>query len=182
MLSCLGVIAASDLLISRLTPPLTVQALLDEAAHAGTGLLALGALGVAFEMPVVLAVLSGSLVIDLDHLPGLLGSHVLDSGTPRPYTHSLGTLAVVAAGALLAPPRARKLLFVATSALAMHFFRDMAEPGGPGVALLWPLSDRAFTLGYAWYAAVLGTLAAIGLTVRRAPFRAARRGSRSTIA
>jgi len=44
-----------------------VQALLEELAHAGTGLLALAAFGIAVEGLVVLAVLGGSMPIDLDH-------------------------------------------------------------------------------------------------------------------
>ena len=83
-IACLAVIAAADFLLSRWAPPVGVQALFDEPAHAATGLLAIAALGGAVDAPVVLAVLGGSLLIDLDHVPGLLGSYVLENGTPRP--------------------------------------------------------------------------------------------------
>lgn len=169
VLACLGVIAAADLVIWLSEPPLGLQALLDESAHAATGILALATIGVAFKPPIVLAVLAGSVLIDLDHVPGLLGSDVLQRGTPRPYTHSLLTVILVTAAVLLVPRPKRKLLIIAALALVLHFFRDMAEPGGPGVALLWPLSYRAYTIGYGSYAATLGLLAAIAVARRAGP-------------
>jgi hypothetical protein len=172
LLCALGVIAFADLLMWLSQPPLAAQAVLDEPAHAATGLVALSAFGVVFDLPVVLAALGGSLLIDLDHVPGLLGSHVLDHGTPRPYTHSLDTVLAMAAAAVLMRGRARKLVVVATPALVMHFFRDMAEPGGPGIALLWPVSERGYTIGYPCYAAALGMLATAALRLRLAPHRA----------
>ena len=168
VLACLAVIAAADLMMWLLKPlPVGVQGLLDETAHAATGLVALSASGVAFELPVVLAVLGGSLLIDSDHVPGLLGSDVLTHGTPRPYTHSLVSVIAVAAAAMLARRDARKLVVVSGLALVMHFFRDMTEPDGVGVAWLWPLSDRSFALGYVWYAAAMGAFAATALAVRQ---------------
>jgi membrane-bound metal-dependent hydrolase YbcI (DUF457 family) len=99
----------------------------------------------------------------------LLGSDVLQHATPRPYTHSLLTLIVVTGAIVLVPSPKRKLLIVAALALVLHFSRDMAEPGGSGLALLWPLSNRAYTIGYDLYAAALGLLAAIALAKRAAP-------------
>jgi membrane-bound metal-dependent hydrolase YbcI (DUF457 family) len=165
------VIAAADILLWCWKPPFGVQALLDEPAHAATGLVALAAIGPAFEVPVVLAILGGSLLIDLDHLPGLLGSHILDQGTPRPFTHSLLTVTVVATAAFLVPPYARKLALIALVGLILHLFRDMAESGGSGVALLWPLSDRAYSVEYVGYAVALAVLVSISLARRSAPSR-----------
>ena len=171
-LAFLAVIAFSDLLIWRLMAPYGVEALLDESAHAATGLLALAALGLQFRTSVVLAVLAGSLLIDLDHIPHAFGSHVLEHGIPRPYTHSLGTLIVVFVIALILSDGAhRRLAVVGALALALHFFRDLAEPGSAGVALLWPLSNHAFAVGYGWFAALVVILATIALARRRTGHR-----------
>jgi hypothetical protein len=166
VVGCLAVIAVADFLIWRWKAPYAVEALLDEPAHAATGLVGLAAFGVSFEAPVVLAVLAGSLLIDLDHVPHVFGSHILEQGIPRPYTHSLGAILVLVAVAWLLRGRARRLVLIATLALGLHFFRDTAEPGGPGVSLVWPLSDKTLTIGYVWYAAALAALAAIALARR----------------
>ncbi|MGN6167902.1 MAG: metal-dependent hydrolase [Solirubrobacteraceae bacterium] len=167
MVTCVAVIAVSDFVLWRWRgPPFVILALLDEPAHAATGLVALGAVGVIFEVPIVLAVLAGSVVIDLDHIPDQLGSDFLLVGHgihTRPYTHSLATVVVLAAVALLVGGNARKLMLVAALALVMHFFRDIAEPRGSGAPLLWPLSDRVYTLGYGWYAGGVVLLATIAL-------------------
>ncbi len=169
VLGCVGVIGLADLLIWRWKgAPYAVEALLDEPAHVATGLLALTACGLVFELPVVLAVLAGSLLIDTDHWPGVFGSRILEQGVPRPYTHSLGTIVVLVVVALLLKRRKRELTLIAALALSLHFFRDMAEPGGPGVSLLWPLSDHAVTVRYLEYAAVIVALAAVALVRRRA--------------
>jgi len=126
----------------------------------------LAALGIDVEMPVVLAVFAGSLLIDLDHLPGLLGSGALQQGTPRPYTHSLLTVSVMLVAAFLVSRRRRKIVIAAAVALVLHFFRDMAEPGGSGVALLWPVSDRGYVIGYVWYAAGLALLVTVAIAGR----------------
>jgi LexA-binding, inner membrane-associated putative hydrolase len=161
---CLAVIAGADLLIWRWRAPYAIEALLDGPAHAATGLLGLMALGVGFGAPLVLAVLAGSLLIDADHLPHVFGSDILEHGVPRPYTHSLGTIVILLVVAVLVRDRGRRrLILIATLALALHFFRDMAEPGGPGVSLLWPLSDHAVKVAYGWYAALLLMLAAIAI-------------------
>ena len=165
VLGSLLVVGVADLLIWRWKgAPYAVQGLLDEPAHAATGLVALAAFASELQAPVVLAVLAGSLLIDADHLPRVFGSDVFEHGIPRPYTHSLGTIVVLTAVALLLRgERRRRLILIAMLALALHFFRDSAEPGGPGVSLLWPVSDDGVTVAYGWYAAVLAGLAAIAL-------------------
>jgi inner membrane protein len=179
LVTCIAVIGAADLLLWLWKVPRVIVALSDESAHVATGLVALGACGVAFEAPVVGAVLAGSVLIDLDHVPDLLGSDVLQHGIPRPYTHSLATVVVLVGAALLLPSKTRKLMLVAALALLLHFFRDIAEPGGPGVALLWPFSDHAYTLEYGWYAGALVLLTAIALAIRTAPSWRPRRFPRS---
>ncbi len=168
VLGCVGVIGVADLLIWRWKgAPYAVEALFDEPAHVATGLLALTAFGLAFDLSVVLAVLAGSLLIDADHWPGVFGSKILQHGVPRPYTHSLGTIVVLLVVVLLLKGRKRELTLIATLALTLHFFRDMSEPGGPGVSLLWPLSDHAVTVRYLLYAVGMVGLAAIALIRRR---------------
>ena len=164
---CLAGIALADLLIWRWLAPHTVEGLLDEPAHAATGLLGLAALTVWFDLPMLIAVLAGSLLIDLDHVPQMLGSEIIQHGVPRPYTHSLLTLAVVLVAALLLHGRARELTLLVGFALALHFLRDLAEPGGQGISLLWPFSDAATVVGYGWYAAAMLAMAAVALVRRQ---------------
>lgn len=168
VLLSLATIAIADLVIWRWKAPYAAEALFDEAAHIATGLLGLAAVGVSFPLGVVIAVLVGSLLIDLDHLPHVFGSHLLEHGTPRPYTHTIVTVALLVAVALVIRDRRWRLLVgVAGLALALHFFRDMAEPGGPGVSLLWPFSDHAFSVPYPWYAGALAAFAALAVARRK---------------
>ena len=167
MLACVLVIAVADLVIWLAHVPYAAEALFDEPAHAAIGILALAAVAVSISAPVVIAMLAGSLLIDLDHLPDVLGSNVLEHGVPRPYTHSLLTVVVVLAVALLLRDRTlRRLALVVAVALCLHFVRDMAEPHGPGVSLLWPLSDRPVTLAYGWWAGLVALLALLAFARR----------------
>lgn len=125
---------------------------LDEAAHLLTTLLMLWALG-RLPRRVMVAALVASVLIDLDHLPGRLGVGWLTAGTPRPYTHSLLTIAGVLGAAALWRRR-RGLLVGVALGLAVHFFRDVTAEGG-GVPLLWPWSDRGFSTPHWTYAAVM---------------------------
>lgn len=122
---------------------------LDEVAHALTTVLVLWALGPRvcrrFLVPAIIA----SVAIDLDHVPGQLGSDWLTAGTPRPYTHSLLTNAIVLAAALVVRRRRDVLLGIALG-LVSHFFRDLSEPGS-GVALLWPWTNHSFSLSHTSY-------------------------------
>ncbi len=168
VLLCLAVVAVSDLVIWRLQMPYLVQALFDEPAHAATGLLALLAICVAPSRPIVLAVVAGSVLFDLDHVPHVFGSSILEHGVPRPYTHALITLIVIAVvAAMIRDPRRRILVLIVGAAAAAHLVRDMAEPGGPGVSLLWPLSDHAYALPYIPYGLALIALAVVGIARRR---------------
>jgi membrane-bound metal-dependent hydrolase YbcI (DUF457 family) len=56
------------------------------------------------------------------------------------------TIALVLVAALLWRRRRDVLIGVAL-ALALHFWRDLAESDS-GVSLLWPFTDRAFTIPY----------------------------------
>lgn len=134
---------------------------LDETAHLLTTLIVLTAIGVLVFDRFLLSALIASVVIDLDHLPRLLGSDWFTAGTPRPYTHSLLTIAIV----LMAAGRWRRHRAIALGVavgLSIHFWRDTAEPGS-GVALLWPLSRQSFSTSHASYLILMGLAFAVAL-------------------
>jgi hypothetical protein len=118
-------------------------ALMDESAHLATTLTLLGGLAAlrgrrpapAFVLGSVLA---GNL-IDLDHVPKILGRPFLTNGTARPYPHSL--LTVAAAAALGATGRGRTAGFLSGVALGVggHLLRDVSISPAP---LAWPFSSR----------------------------------------
>jgi len=108
----------------------------DELAHLLTGVLVLMAIPTAVTRRFATGVLAGSVLIDLDHIPLLLGSEWLTHGTPRPYTHSLLTPAAVGLLAL-AWRRQRPMLTGVLAGLIIHFSRDLAESNA-GMSLLWP--------------------------------------------
>lgn len=151
----------------------TMRALLDEPCHLATGLICLGALTRFLGRPPGLrfgwAMLICSSAIDLDHLPQELGSSVLTAGTPRPYTHALWVVVILALGALAARYRARRadIAPLATTAYALsgaacgvsaHFLRDVATAQ---ISLWWPLSNAAIEISYWWYVAAIVVIAAI---------------------
>jgi inner membrane protein len=157
-----------DQLVSAVAP----QAVFDETAHALTTLLVLWAIGGALWERMLVPALIASVAIDVDHIPGQLGYRFLTAGTPRPYTHSLLTLVVILAAALLWRRR-RELLIGVAVGIAIHFWRDMAEPGS-GVALLWPLSDESFSLSQVGYLLVMALAVAVGMRRSLAVAQAAR--------
>lgn len=132
----------------------------DEIAHVLTTLLVFWALGRGLcRRCSLLPALVASVAIDVDHIPGILGYDFFTEGTPRPYTHSLLTICVVLVGAPLWRSR-RNLLLGIAAGLAIHFVRDLAEPG-TGVALLWPVSDHSFSIAHAWYVVLMGAVVLI---------------------
>jgi membrane-bound metal-dependent hydrolase YbcI (DUF457 family) len=90
--------------------------------------------------------LIASVAIDLDHIPLYLGV-----GNPyqRPVTHSLATVVVVVVAAAVSR-RHRAVLTGAATGLLIHFARDIAE-GPPGVRMLWPLQNTAWTASFGWF-------------------------------
>lgn len=118
--------------------------------------------------------LAGSVLIDLDHVPRLLGTEWLTNGTPRPYTHSLLMLVALALLAA-ARPHPRWLLVGAFVGLAVHFGRDLAESGA-GISLLWPWTKASESVPHWTYLAAVGGASLLaGIQAgrrRRAPGRA----------
>ena len=97
--------------------------------------------------------------IDLDHIPLYLG--LLGNENQRPVTHSLATVIVVA-GAAVVWRRHRAVLAGIVIGLLIHFARDIAE-GPPGVRMLWPLQDTAWTASYWWFLGMIITFTAVRL-------------------
>ena len=135
---------------------------LDEGAHLATGALGLLALSCFIDVPrrFYVAGLIASVAIDLDHIPFYLGF-----GNPyqRPVTHSLATVAVVVVAAA-ASRRHRAVLAGAATGLLIHFARDIAE-GPPGVRMLWPLSNTAWTASARWFWAMIIVFTVVRLTL-----------------
>jgi hypothetical protein len=139
-----------------------LQAPLDWTNHLLTTLFIAWALRPLIDRTRILTALVASVLIDLDHIPGYLGSHILTGGTPRPYTHSLATVLVLVVVAVCRPRWRGRELGAALGVLS-HLWRDLAEPSGTGVALFWPISDRAVTTPPALYLGSIALLALIAL-------------------
>ena len=81
----------------------------------------------------------------------------------RPVTHSLTTVVVVVLAAA-ASRRHWAVLAGAAVGLLIHFARDIAE-GPPGVRMLWPLSNTAWTASARWFWAMIIVFTVVRLTV-----------------
>jgi inner membrane protein len=153
--------------------------LLDEPCHLATGALGLLALSYFIDVPLrfYVAGVIASVAIDLDHIPLYLG--LLGNEDQRPVTHSLATVIVVV-GAAVVWHRHRAVLTGVVAGLLIHFARDIAE-GPPGVRMLWPMQDTAWTASYWWFPGMIITftavrliLVSVGIPRTRLPPRATR--------
>jgi inner membrane protein len=140
--------------------------LFDEVAHLATAALGLLVLACFIHVPrrFYVAALIASVAIDLDHIPLYLG--LLGDQAQRPVTHSLATV-VVFAGAAAASRRHRAALAGAATGLVLHFARDIAE-GPPGVRMLWPLRETAWTASYWWFLGMIVAFTAVRLVLASA--------------
>jgi len=129
---------------------------LDWAAHLATALLLLVNLPRPLPFATVTAALLAVVVIDLDHLPGYLGTDFLAEGTPRPYPHSLLTVIAALAAAAALKGTGRRIALGIAIGVAAHLVRDVASGG---VALFWPLSDDGVRISFWLEAAAIGALA-----------------------
>jgi membrane-bound metal-dependent hydrolase YbcI (DUF457 family) len=174
----LGVVVALDLLWGSLvgsTGPLA-YGLVDEPAHLATCALAVLAVaavtGVRPPVRFVAAALIASVAIDLDHLPGYLGSHLVGGDLPRPGTHGLLlVLALLGLPAALRPGPWREMTLGAAFGVSAHLLRDLAT--GPGVPMFWPVSDYVATIPYAFFVAFL-TLGVVAIALPRRALAAGR--------
>jgi hypothetical protein len=119
--------------------------------------------------------LACSVLIDVDHLPAEFGIYALTDGTPRPYTHALWTVVVLAlAWAAVRflvirsgrprPATAELILAGAAWGLGAHFVRDIATAP---MSFWWPVTDLSVQVPYWWYVAALAVLIALGPVRRR---------------
>lgn len=143
--------------------------LLDEPAHLATAALGLLVLACFIDAPrrFYVAALIASVAIDLDHVPLYLG--LLGSQGQRPVTHSFGTV-LLFAGAAVAIPRHRAVFAGVGTGLVLHFVRDIAE-GPPGVRMLWPLQQTAWTASYWWFLGMIVTFTVVRLGLMTAGVR-----------
>ena len=157
-----GLALAFDAADRRVPFSVLASGALDEPAHLATGALGLLALSCFIDTPrrFYAAGLIASVAIDLDHVPMYLGV-----GNPyqRPVTHSLATVVVVVVAAA-ASRRHRAVLAGAAAGLLIHFARDIAE-GPPGVRMLWPLSNTAWTASARWFWALIIVFTVMRLTL-----------------
>jgi len=157
-----GVALAFDAADRRVPFSVLASGPLDEVAHLTTGALGLLALACFIDAPrrFYVAGLIASVAIDLDHIPLYLG---LGNPEQRPVTHSLTTVLVVVIAAAVSRRHRAVLARVATG-LLIHFARDVAE-GPPGVRMLWPLQDTAWTASFWWFLGMIITFTVVRLVL-----------------
>jgi inner membrane protein len=177
LLIAAALLCAADWGYRRVGASVIPGGLLDETAHLMTTLLVVWALGPTVCRRFMAPALIASVVIDLDHVAAEFGYYEFTRGTPRPYTHSLVTVAVALVVAVLWRRRRDLMLGIALG-LIVHIVRDMAESDA-GVSLLWPWSDHGYAISHAGYLAAIGAVAVAGavrlLVAARRVFRASRR-------
>ena len=156
-----GVALAFDAADRRVPFSVLASGPLDETAHLATGALGLLALACFVDAPrrFYVAGLIASVAIDLDHIPLYLG--LLGNQDQRPVTHSLTTVLVISLAAAVSS-RHRAVLAGCVAGLLIHFARDIAE-GPPGVRLLWPIRDTAWTASFWWFLAMIISFTAVRL-------------------
>ena len=156
-----GVALAFDAADRRVPFSVLASGPLDETAHLATGALGLLALACFVDAPrrFYVAGLIASVAIDLDHIPLYLG--LLGNQDQRPVTHSLTTVLVISLAAAVSR-RHRAVLAGCVAGLLIHFARDIAE-GLPGVRLLWPIRDTAWTASFWWFLAMIISFTAVRL-------------------
>jgi inner membrane protein len=136
----------------------------DEPAHLATSALVLLALfgptRLLRHRATATTAMASSVLIDLDHLPLYVEGFPIDVSVDegRPFTHSLSTVAGLAA--LAAGVRWRRtVLAAASSGVALHFVRDIAT--GEGLPLWWPWEHKSRKIRYELYSRTLLVLAGI---------------------
>lgn len=156
-------------LLQELRVPILVLGPLDWSAHLATAIILLANLPVRPPRAFTVAALVTVMAIDLDHVPGYLGTDVLAQDTPRPYPHALVTALVAAAIGAALSGRARAIAFGAAFGVLAHLARDVAT--GNGVALLWPLSTAGVQIPFWVESAAIAALATRAWQRTRTPSR-----------
>lgn len=150
---------------------LPLHGLADELSHVMTAtiwLLAAQRLGLDLH---VLPGIIAAILIDIDHVPDILGLASPPEGTSRPVTHALWIVLVVLASALLARKHRASGVGIAVGLLS-HLARDLAT----GTVLLWwPLFDQRVSTPYPTYILFTAALAALASSRFLKPVEPSRR-------
>jgi membrane-bound metal-dependent hydrolase YbcI (DUF457 family) len=165
LLAAFGYIVLADLFLGARKPSLALAGALDELAHVATTTLLAAGLRAPGDAPFVIGAVLGSVALDADHVPGVLGHRITGTESERPFTHSWPALAL--AGLVAARTRGRRgrLARGFACGLASHLFRDFASGQHSGAPFCWPLSRRNVRLPRWCYLGAL--LAALWTAERR---------------
>lgn len=147
-----------------LEPPTLILGLVDWTGHFATVAILLAASPRRLPLALIAGTFAATL-IDLDHIPDLFTEEGISDVTPRPGSHSLVT--VLVAGALAVVVRARAPRYGSFAVgiavgVAMHLLRDVFT--GPGVSLLWPLSVEPVDGAFLVYLVAMIAVAAVAAT------------------
>jgi inner membrane protein len=158
----LAVLLVLDLMATTRRWPIVVQGLIDEPAHLLTAWLILRALpGQLLRRDAGRWALLFSVAIDIDHMPLYLTDYRFAVDDGRPPTHSLALICALVGGAFLLGRHFRELQLGAAVGVGLHFIRDLAT--GPGVPLLFPVTDDSFRVPHGVYLAVVGLVTVIAV-------------------
>jgi membrane-bound metal-dependent hydrolase YbcI (DUF457 family) len=160
----LATLLVIDAFVLPRMPARPISGIVDETAHAATGLAVLAAWPDG-DREFVGGLAAGSILLDIDHLPELWGRRWLRPRGVRPLPHSVGLPALLLVHAVRKSNRAA---LGAAVGLGGHLLRDLAT-GKTAVPLLWPLTKRPFTVRYRKYVAVMAVLGAVGASRRPPP-------------
>src|SRR3954470_13796862 len=155
--AALATLLVIDAFVLPRLPVRPLSGIVDEAAHAATGVAVLAGLPDG-DGDFVRGLAAGSILLDVDHVPELWGSRWLRPRGVRPLPHSFGIPALLVA---LAVRDSNRAALGAAVGLGGHLLRDLAT-GKTAVPLLWPLTTRRFSVRYRKYAAAMAVLVAIG--------------------
>lgn len=153
-LTAIALCVGGLLILRKLEPSnetLTLHGMYDETGHLLTALVV--AIGVrALRLPVpVWSVLVGGMVLDLGHVPQMMGYIGSLEGSTRNGSHSLAVVVVLACLGFIDRRRANIYLGIAIGAVS-HLWRDM---GTGTVALMWPITETVYGTLYTRYIAGL---------------------------
>lgn len=156
--TAIGVCVLALLVLPDLEPDhttLTMHGLYDWIGHGITALIV--AIGVrAMRLPIpVWSILVGGIIIDVGHIPQMMGHIGALEGSTRNGSHSLAVVATLAMLGFLDRRRAHIWLGIAMGAVS-HLWRDM---GTGTVALMWPITDTVYGTTYNRHLAVLAGIA-----------------------
>jgi len=150
-----------------LEPPTLILGLVDWTGHFATIAILLAASPRRLP-PALIAGAFAATLIDLDHIPDLLGEEGITDATPRPFSHSLVTVAVAAVIAAVVRARAPRYASFAVGialGVALHLLRDVFT--GPGVSLFWPLDAEPVNGVFLVYLVAMIAVAAFAATRSR---------------